>query len=71
MGYRPGDVTEEFEAKIEVTTAKAYLVEMTLGGRYWCPKSQIVEMGEPDGDGNRVFEVTDWWWKKKEPVPDE
>lgn len=70
-GYRRDDDTEEFEAKIEFTSAKAYLVEMTLGGKYWLPKSQVYRMDEPDGDGNRVFEVSSWWWGKKEPVPDD
>lgn len=65
-GYRRDDVTHEFEAKIEHTTAKAHLVEMTLGGKYWVPKSQIVRMEDPDIDGNRQFEVSDWWWQRKQ-----
>jgi hypothetical protein len=62
MGYRPGDSTYEFEAKIEVTTAKAYLVHPTIGPeQIWVPKSQIANMSEMDGDGNVMFEVTEWW----------
>lgn len=57
---------EAFEAKIEFTTPKSYLVELTLGGRYFVPKSQIVHIGEPDIDGNREFTVTGWWWSVKE-----
>jgi hypothetical protein len=57
---------ETFEAKIEFSTEKSHLVEMTLGGRYFVPKSQIVYMGEPDIDGNREFTVTGWWWGVKE-----
>lgn len=55
----------EFEAKIEHATSKAYLIELTLGGRYWLPKSQVRHMGEPDIDGNREFAVSDWWWGVK------
>lgn len=57
-----------FEAKVEHTSAKAYLVEMTLGGKYWVPKSQIEQMSEPDMDGNIEFTVSEWWWKVKEEV---
>lgn len=70
MGYRPGDPTETFEGKIRWRSAKSYLVEATLGGKWFVPKSQIVEMGEPDIDGNIEFEVTEWWWKRKEEVSD-
>lgn len=61
---RIGDEQSTFEGKIEHTTAKAYLVEATLGGKYWVPKSQIISMGEPDVDGNREFIVTTWWAEK-------
>lgn len=54
-----------FEGKVEFTSVKAHLVEMTLGGRYWVPKSQILMLGEPDIDGNREFIVKDWWWNKR------
>lgn len=66
MGFRRDDETETFEAKIEFTTAKAYLVEMTLGGRYFVPKSQVKGLTEPDIDGNREFIVTSWWWGVKQ-----
>lgn len=68
MAYRRSNGTETFEAKIEFTSAKAHLVEFTLGGRYWVPKSQIEWMGEADIDGNREFVVSDWWWGVKEEV---
>lgn len=70
MAYRNGDPVEYFEGKIEHKSAKSYLVEMTLGGRYFVPFSQIVSMGDPDIDGNRQFEVTKWWFDRKEPVDD-
>lgn len=60
MGYRNGDETAVIEAKINHTTPKAYLLELTLGGEAWLPKSQVVRMGEPDIDGNRDFTVTLW-----------
>jgi hypothetical protein len=60
MGYRNGDETVAIEAKVEHATAKAYLIELTLGGQAWLPKSQVVSMGEPDIDGNRDIIVTEW-----------
>lgn len=64
MPYRDGDETITIEAKIEYTTAKAYLIYPTLGGEYWLPKSQVASMDGPDGDGNYIFEVTEWWADK-------
>ena len=64
MGFRNGDETVVFEGKIEHTTPKAYLINGTLGGEYWVPKSQLVQMGDPDVDGNREFTVTEWWAKR-------
>jgi hypothetical protein len=63
MPYREGDPTVELEAKVEVTTAKAYLIHPTMGPKeeVWLPKSQTVAMGEPDEHGNRQFVVTQWW----------
>lgn len=66
MGRYRDEGVVVFEGKIELTTAKAYLVEMTLGGRYFVPKSQISDMGEPDIDGNREFTVSEWWWGVKQ-----
>lgn len=60
MGYRNGDETVAVEGKIEMTTAKAYLVHFTLGGECWLPKSQVVSMEEPDMDGNRNIIITQW-----------
>lgn len=64
MPYRPGDPTIEIEARIETTTAKAYLIEPTMGNKtqVWLPKSQTVSMSEPDENGLRTFEVTEWWY---------
>jgi len=68
MPYRDGDPTVEVEAKIEVTTAKAYLVKPTMGPKdqVWLPKSQTVEMSDADENGLRTFTVTDWWYKQAE-----
>jgi len=68
MPYRPGDPTVEVEARIETSTAKAYLIEPTMGKvtQTWLPKSQVVGMTEPDENGNRVFTVTQWWYDKAE-----
>ena len=72
MPYRPGDPVFYFEAKVEVTTAKAYLLHPTMGSikEVWCPKSQVVSMGEADDEGNRMFEVTEWWFNKSGMVND-
>lgn len=73
MGYRPGDPTITFEAKIEFKFKASYLVEATLGGRYFLPFSQIIgfpDLPDADENGNREFEVTEWWWGVKEEVPD-
>lgn len=64
-GFRDED-THTFEGKIEHKSAKSYVVEFTLGGKYFVPFSQIVTIGDPDIDGNREFVVKDWWWNKKE-----
>lgn len=68
MGYRSGDPTEMLEAVIEHTTAKAYLINPTMGSKreVWLPKSQVVEMGDSDENGNRIFTVTEWWYKRAE-----
>jgi hypothetical protein len=64
MPYRSGDPTVEIEAAIETATAKAYLIHPTMGSKkeVWLPKSQVVQMDEPDENGNRVFTVTEWWF---------
>ena len=65
MPYRDGDPTVQLEARIEATTAKAYLIEPTMGAKkqVWLPKSQVVQMGEYDTDtGLREFVVTQWWY---------
>lgn len=65
MGRRL-DEYETFEGKIEHKAPRSYLVEMTLGGRYFVPFSCIDEMSDPDADGNREFTVTAWWWRKRD-----
>jgi plasmid maintenance system antidote protein VapI len=68
MAYRQGDPTVELEARIEVTTAKAYLIEPVMGMKkeVWLPKSQTVSMSDADENGNRTFVVTEWWHNKAE-----
>jgi len=68
MPYRPGDATVQIEARIETTTAKAYLIEptMTVKKQVWLPKSQTVEMGDADENGLRLFTVTEWWAQRAE-----
>ena len=68
MPYRPGDPIVEIEARIEVTTAKAYLIEPTMGSKQqvWLPKSQTVGMTEADENGLRTFTVTQWWHQRAE-----
>ena len=69
MPYREGDETVSFEGKIEHTTQKAHLVIPTMGPeQVWVPKSQLVKMSEPDGDGLRVFTVTQWWANKQKDL---
>ena len=68
MPYRPGDPVVELEGRIEVTTAKAYLVEPTMGQKreVWIPKSQVVSMTDRDENGNCMFTVTRWWYDRAE-----
>ena len=68
MPYRPGDETMEVEARIETRTARAYLIEPTMGTKdqVWLPKSQVVGVTEPDENGTSIFTVTRWWYDKAE-----
>lgn len=68
MPYREGDKTHDFEGKIEHATEKAYLVNPATGGEVWVPRSQIAKMTEPDGDGNILFTVTDWWYSRQKDL---
>ena len=62
--------THKFEAKILWQSDKSRLIEMTIpvDGHYkfFLPKSERVtlDMEESNGDGNWMFEVSDWWWRK-------
>ena len=63
MGYN--DVVK-VEAKIIVSTAKAHLIEPTMGPpEVWVPKSQITDLGEPDEDGLRIITIKEWFAKKE------
>lgn len=68
MAWQRSKETYNFEATIQHTTAKAYLIEFTLGGVYWVPKSQVTSMEPSDGDGNYLFIVSEWWWGVKKTV---
>lgn len=61
MPYREGDPTYELEGKTVNQTLKAYLVDITLVGEQWIPKSQVVSVSDPDVKGNRDWVVTEWW----------
>lgn len=67
MGHRDdSEPTHEFEGRIHFTTGKSRLVEVTFTGeKYWVPKKCTIDFNESDGDGNFIFVVNDWWWRKK------
>lgn len=52
--------TVQIEARIEHTTAKAYLLEPTMYQQNWVAKSQVVDIGDADMDGNRMFTISKW-----------
>lgn len=59
--------THEFEAKVEFTSAKSRLVELTLTGeRYWVPKKCTYDFNPSDENGNFMFVVNDWWWRRRD-----
>jgi hypothetical protein len=68
MGYRQGDETVTFEARmVGPKTAKAWLIEPTEKlVELWLPKSQTVDWHGPYGDDMDLYEfhVTEWWAKK-------
>lgn len=68
MPYREGDPTVELEARIEHSTAKAYLIEPTMGQKteVWLPKSQVAGMTARDENGVCIFTVTKWWYDRAE-----
>jgi hypothetical protein len=64
MSTQPSEMLE-FEGKVEHTTMKAWLVEDNISGKQaWLPKSVGQMMGEPDPDGNIIFNAPEWWMKK-------
>lgn len=70
MNWKRNNDTVVFEGKILYRSAKSYMVEIDMGLKYFVPLSQIIEMSQPDIDGNIEFIVTDWWWGVKEPLDD-
>lgn len=65
MGYRSGDETVVFEARILHTTEKATRLAPTSIGPddCWCPNSVIVDQ-EDVGNGVFEFTVKSWWAEK-------
>ena len=61
-----GDETYEWEGRIEFQTAKARLVQSTIGAKVWVPKGQtfdLIRIGTDD-DGPFLFHTSEWWTKK-------
>jgi hypothetical protein len=55
----------QVEGRVEFETEKAFLLEPTIGPKQvWVPKSQISARTEKDGDGNVLFDVSDWWYEQ-------
>ena len=66
MAYRRDEETHEIEGRIELTTAKSRLVHDNMSGnKYFIPKSCTLDFNQSDADGNFLFVVSDWWWKKR------
>lgn len=55
--------TVVMEGVVQWCSAKAFLIEMTLGGRYWVPKKCITEM-DRSGMETYLFEISMWWYNK-------
>lgn len=65
MGNAWGDDMMEFDAKVEHTTEKAWLIYDNMSGyQAWLPKSagEMVSDG-PDEDGNTIFRAPRRWLK--------
>lgn len=65
MTYDDGNVEIQIEAKVEYSTAKAWLIIDNMSGNQgWLPKSigRIIE--DVDMDGNTMFGAPRWWCKK-------
>lgn len=59
--------THEFEGKVLFTSSKSRLVEDTFTGvKYWIPKKCTYDMNESDDQGNFMFVVNDWWYRKRD-----
>lgn len=69
MPVRPNDPTVVIEGKVEFRSKASFLMEFTLGGRYFVPFSQILggkdALTDPDENGNYTIEVSQWWWDRK------
>lgn len=59
-----GDEMQEFEARIEHSTAKAWLVVDNMSANQaWLPKSVGVVLKDADPDGNVLFQAPTRWLK--------
>ena len=61
--------THEFEGKIRWSNDKTKLIEATVPlydnhYMYWLPVKCTIDHNESDGEGNFMFKVTDWWYRK-------
>lgn len=63
-GFKSGDELVTIEGRIETTTAKAVLIDLTNGEQVWMPKSQIHSQTKISDDGLHEFEITEWIAKK-------
>jgi hypothetical protein len=65
MAEKVGDETYHFEATVEHTTAKAWLVIDAMSTKQaWLPNSVGTIMRERDEDGNVLFSAPEWWCRK-------
>lgn len=69
MGRFSDDDTHEMEGKILWQSEKSRLIEFTLAidghYKYFVPKKCTIDLNESDGEGNWMFLINDWWWKKR------
>jgi hypothetical protein len=65
MAERIGDELHEFEARVEHSTQKAWLVIDTMSNNQaWLPKSIGRIVRDVDPEGLTIFAAPDWWLKK-------
>lgn len=61
------EITHELEGKVLFVTAKSRLIEDNFTGKkYFIPKKCTIDFNDADDNGNVLFVVSDWWWKKRD-----